>query len=428
MTPLFKKLLGLNWLLFSTMMLLLVAGVLIIYNATYFRVDDPSIQVAWRKHIQWGMVGLAVFFTASLIDYKWIRWGGIPAFLAGVGGLLAVQLFGTVKGGVEVNGKMQGGSKSWIDLPGLGSVQPSQFAIATGIIMLAFILGELHRLHPWLRQHFVRLVIAGLITAVPLVFVLKEGDLGSAMVWLPVFGAMLLAGSIPFRYLIAMGLAAAVVMPWMFFFGLKKYQQDRITVPLRMLQNKPVDYQKEGYASINIVRAIGSAGWEGKGSGGSRMAVDPITGQRKKTMHQLGYIPLNTAHNDYIFPVFAEQQGFRGVLLLIGLFALLIFQSVFIAFCARDQVGRLLVIGVAALLFAHVFENIGMQVQLMPITGIPLPFISSGGTFLVTIMFLLGLVQSTWVHRHVALEEEKEREQKRKRRPLAPPTAPSPAV
>lgn len=427
MTPLFKKLLGLNWILLAVMAVLLVGGALIIYHATHFRSDDASIAVIWRKHIKWGLVGLTVFFAAALIDYQWIRWGAIPAYLAGLGGLAAVQVMGVVKGGVVVAGKVTGGNKSWIDLPGLGSVQPSQFAIAAGIIALAFVLGELHRLHPWFRYHFVRLSVAGLVTAVPLALVLKEGDLGSALVWVPVFGAMLLAGSIPFRYLIAMGLIGALALPWLFFFGLKDYQRDRILVPLKMIQNKPVNYQAEGYASINNVRAIGSAGWEGKGADGSRMPIDPATGQRRKTIHQLGYIPKDTAHNDYIFTVFAEQQGFRGSLLLIGVYALLVFQCIFIAFCSRDQTGRLLVVGVAALLFAHIFENIGMQVQLMPITGIPLPFVSYGGTFLVTVMFLLGLVQSVWVHRHEALEEEREREKNRRpRRPLAPPSAAQP--
>jgi rod shape determining protein RodA len=212
-----------------------------------------------------------------------------------------------------------------------------------------------------------------------------------------------------------------MVAPLAFFFALKPYQQKRITVPLRLLRGETVDYQKEGYAPTNVINAIGSSGWEGKGFGGERMPLDPATGKKKKTMHQLGYIPKDTAHNDYVFAVWAEEQGFRGSLLLISGFALLIFQCVFIAFCARDQVGRLLVVGVAALVFAHVFQNIGMQIQLMPITGIPLPFISYGGTFLVTVMFLMGMVQSVWTHRNVALEEEtsREKEMMAERRALA---------
>ncbi|MGI8603004.1 MAG: FtsW/RodA/SpoVE family cell cycle protein [Verrucomicrobiales bacterium] len=381
---------------------LIGAGIFAIYSATHFRTDDLEIQGMWRRQIQWGVAGLLVFFVAALIDYRWIRWGAIPAFLAGVAGLVLVQSIG-----IEVHS-----NKSWIRIPGVGTVQPSQFAIAAGIIVLSFVFGELHKLHHVFRYHFIRLFIAGIVVVVPLAFVLKEGDLGSAMVWLPVFGAMVLAGSIPFRYLIAGLLCGLIVAPLAFFFVLKPYQQKRVSVSIRLLRGEKVEYQKEGYAPINVVNAIGSAGWEGKGFGGKRMPLDAATGKPKKTVHQLGLIPKDTAHNDYIFAVFAEEQGFRGALLLICGFGLLVFQCVFIAFCARDQMGRLIVVGVAALVFAHVFQNIGMQVHLMPITGIPLPFVSYGGTFLVTLMFLMGLVQSVWTHRNVALQDEAVTKQK----------------
>ena len=107
-----------------------------------------------------------------------------------------------------------------------------------------------------------------------------------------------------------------------------------------------------------------------------------------------------TAHNDYIFAVIAEEQGFRGSLLLITGFSLLLIQCLFIAIYSRDFSGQIIAAGVVALLFAHIFENIGMCVSLMPITGIPLPLISYSGTFVLICMFLLGLVQSIWVHRH----------------------------
>lgn len=397
MTPLFRKFLGLNWILLLTMLGLTVVGIHAVYSATFFRTDVPEIAVSWRKQIQWSAIGLVVFFGAALVDYKWIRWGALPAFLVAVGGLLMVELKGEV-----INNH-----KSWVRVPGLGLVQPSQFAIGTGIILLSFVLGELHRLHRIFRYHFVRLLLAGLVMAIPLGFVLKQGDLGSGLVWFPVLGGMVLVGSIPFRYLIAGSLLGLMVAPILFFFFLKPYQQDRILVPLRIMRGEAVDYQREGYATTNVINAIGSAGWEGKGFAGERMQIDPATGKRRKTMHQLGYIPKPEAHTDYIFPVFAEQHGFRGSLLLLCGFVLMVFQCLFIAVCARDQVGRLLVIGVAALIFAHVFQNVGMQVQLMPITGIPLPFISYGGSFLVTLMLLMGLVQSVWVHRNVALQEEK---------------------
>ena len=117
-------------------------------------------------------------------------------------------------------------------------------------------------------------------------------------------------------------------------------------------------------------------------------------------MHDKGFIPRDTAHNDYIFAVIAEELGFRGSLLLLTAFALLLIQGLFIAFYSRDVSGRLLVCLIVALFFAHVFESIGMCVLIMPITGIPLPLVSYSGTFVVICMFLLGLVQSVWIHRN----------------------------
>ncbi|MGB1130771.1 MAG: FtsW/RodA/SpoVE family cell cycle protein, partial [Haloferula sp.] len=152
----------------------------------------------------------------------------------------------------------------------------------------------------------------------------------------------------------------------------------------------PVDVGGDAYAPYNIAIAVGKAGWSGTGW----MATAD-----QGSMHDRRMIPFLTAHNDFIFPVIAEEQGFRGGLLLITGFTILLVVCLFIATAARDPMGRLLVGGVVALFFAHIFENIGMCIQLMPITGIPLPLISYSGTFAVMCMFLLGLVQSVWIHR-----------------------------
>ncbi len=397
MTPLFRKFLGLNWLLFLTMIGLIIVGVFCIYSAVHFRTDAPGIVDMWSKQIRMALLGLVVFFGAALIDYRWMRWGALPMFMVGLGGLVLVLFIG----------KEVYGTKGWLVLGPL-TFQPSQTAIGAGIVMLGFVLGELHKLHPFFRYHFVRLVVAGVCTGVPLLLVLKQGDLGSALVWVPVSASMFLVGSIPYRYLIAIGLIGLAVLPPAYFFALKPYQQERIKVQWALLKGEELDQkslQGPAYASVNVVRAIGSAGWTGKGFQGKNLADD------QKTMHQLGFIPRQTAHNDFIYAVYAEEQGFRGSLLMVGAFAFLVFQCVFVAFCARDQMGRLIVVGVAALFFAHVFQNIGMQVHLLPITGIPLPFISYGGTFVVMIMALLGMVQSVWIHRNDALQEDSSRQE-----------------
>jgi rod shape determining protein RodA len=136
--------------------------------------------------------------------------------------------------------------------------------------------------------------------------------------------------------------------------------------------------------------AVGKAGWKGVGWNASA---------ENNSIHAKRWIPWTTAHNDYIFAVIAEEHGFRGSLLLISAFTLLLIQCLFIAFYSRDFSGQVIAAGVVALFFAHIFESIGMCVLLMPITGIPMPLISYSGTFVVICMFLLGLVQSVWIHR-----------------------------
>ncbi len=387
MTPLLRKFLGINWILFFTMIGLLILGVFSIYSASEFR-PDPGMSLIWKKQIRMIVAGLIVFFGAALVDYRWMRWGSLPFYLGALALLISVQFVG-----VEIHS-----SKSWLKI-GPIQFQPSQLAIASGIVVVAFVLAELHKHVPIFRYHFLRLVLAGIMAIVPCVIVLKEGDFGSASVWFPVLGAMLLVGSIPFRYLIVIALVGLSVLPIAYNFGLKDYQKERIQVFMDVWAGKEIDTQNEGYAINNILKAVGSAGWEGKGFLGKN-----VEGQ--KTVNRMGFIPKDTAINDFIFTVVAEEQGYRGALFLISLFAFLLVQLVFVAFSARDQLGRLLVAGIAALFFAHIFQNIGMNIGLLPITGIPLPFISYGGTFVIIVMFLLGLTQSVWIHRNTPAPEK----------------------
>ena len=375
MTPLFRKFLGLNWLLFANVLALLIFGVCAIYSACWMR-EQEDLANKWRDQILWILVGFIFFFAASLIDYKWIRLLGLPAYLIATAILIYTTFFG-----VEINS-----TRAWLEI-GPALIQSSQLAIAGGIILLALVLCTLHRIHPILRNPFVRLLVTGVVALVPFGFVLIQGDFGSAIVWIPVVGAMVLIGNIPFRYLIVIILTATMFLPFAFFFGLKDYQKKRITTQIEMLQGKKVNILAEAYSAYNNLLAIGSGGWTGKGF------------KNPETVNNKGFISPDTAINDFIFPVFAEEHGFRGSILVLGGFMLLLLQCIYVAFYSRDMMGRLIVVGVVGLLFAHVYQNVGMNLLLMPITGIPLPFISYGGTFMVVVLFLMGLVQSVWVHR-----------------------------
>ncbi|MEC5127887.1 FtsW/RodA/SpoVE family cell cycle protein [Verrucomicrobiales bacterium BCK34] len=375
MTPLFRKFLGLNWLLFANMLGLLIFGVFAVYSACWMR-EQPELATKWRDQVFWILLGLVVFFIVSLIDYKWIRFLGFPFYLIATGLLIF-----TTFGGVEING-----TRAWLNL-GPILLQPSQLAIAGGVIALALVLCTLHRWHPVFRSPLVRLLVTGVIAAVPFLFVLIQGDFGSAIVWVPVYGVMVLVGNIPIRYLLVIILSVTMFLPFAFFFGLKDYQKKRITTQIEMLQGKKVNILAEAYSAYNNLLAIGSGGWSGKGF------------KNPDTVNNKGFISPDTAINDFIFPVLSEEQGFRGSLLMLGGFMLFLLQCLYVAFYSRDMMGRLLVVGVVALLFAHIYQNVGMNLLIMPITGIPLPFISYGGTFMVVILFLVGIVQSVWIHR-----------------------------
>jgi rod shape determining protein RodA len=318
--------------------------------------EQPELVNKWRDQVYWMLLGLVFFFAAALVDYKWIRYLGVPFYLLATGALVYTTFFGE-----EING-----TRAWLDLKFM-LVQPSQLAIAGGVVVLALTLSTLHKLHPVFRNPFVRLVVTAMIAMIPFGFVLLQGDFGSAIVWVPVVGAMFL--------------------PFAFFFGLKDYQKKRITTQIEMLQGKKVNILGEAYSAYNNLLAIGSGGWSGKGF------------RNADTVNHKGFISPDTAINDFIFPVLAEIWGFRGSILMLGGFLLLLMQCLHVAFYSRDLMGRLLVVGVVGLLFAHIYQNVGMNLLIMPITGIPLPLISYGGTFTVVIFFLFGLVQSVWVHR-----------------------------
>lgn len=383
MTPLFKKFLGMNWPLVLNIALIATFGVYAIYNASALS-EQAALVKKYRDQILWLMIGLPFFFAAALIDYKWIRWACFPLYLLGIGGLVALFFIG-----IEING-----NKAWIQV-GSQTIQPSQFAIMSGILILAVVFGDLPRVAPVFRRPWLRILVAGLVAGVPAVMVIKE-DLGSGLVWGPVFLTMMLVGSIPFRYLITLLLCVASVVPLVYVFALKPYQQARINTTLYMLTNQmdKVNLQNEGWVPRHLQIAVATGGLEGKGPLSSKV-------EDQASIHNT-FFPTNEAINDFIFGVIAEEFGFRGSMFLLSGMALLLLQCVFVAFCARDQLGRLVVVGVVAMFFVHTFQNAGMSLVVLPVIGLPMPFVSYGGTFVVVTLFLMGMVQSVWVHRNVS--------------------------
>ena len=392
MTPLFRKFLGMNWVLILTMYGLLVFGVFSIESAArHIRIGElePELWGPWFADRQklWIVLGSFAYFGAALTDYRWLKWLGIPMYLAGI--VMLVVLLA------------QGTEEHQLSIAGI-NFQPTQLVIAAGIIMIGFSFEALPRLHRAFGHPVVKLCIIALLCGVPFLLVIKNGDMGSAIVWLPVAFVAMLVGGIPFRYLILMAQIGAGIVPVIYFLVLPTVSPRgaaRINNYLENMKHGRIVDTEENYAEYRVTMAVGKAGWDGVGYGSTS----------NQSLHHRKDIPWKTAHNDYIFAVIAEEQGFKGSLLLISGFALLLIQCLFIAFYSRDFSGQLIASGVVALLFAHIFENIGMCVSLMPITGIPLPLISYSGTFVLICMFLLGMVQSIWVHRYSGGQEPLER-------------------
>lgn len=384
MTPLLKKILGMNWMVTAVMYGLLIFGVFSIASAAR-HFDEGGEYFANRQKI-WIILGSVVYFGAALLDYKWIRWLGIPGYIVGV----ALTLY-TIVSGSEVH-QISLGSISF---------QPAQFMIGAGILLIGSILNDLPKISPWLGLPIFRVLTIGVLSGIPFILVIMVGDMGSALVWLPVAGAAMLVGGVPFRYLIVMVFLGVGSLPILYRFVLPEVSErgtSRVELYLDLLNGREVDITDEGYASHYVSMAVGKAGWQGIGYKAT---------SAKGSLHDKKFVPWRTAHNDFIFAVIAEEQGFRGSALLVTAFCLLMIQCLFIAYYSRDLAGRVIACCIVALLFAHVFENIGMCVNLLPITGIPLPLISYSGTFAVICMALLGIVQSIWIHRNAENSEEK---------------------
>ena len=352
---------------------LLGAGLTFIYSASW-RGEETGIVGAWfSKQIWWAALGAGVALTLAATDYKfWIRHAGW-LYLASL--VLLALVF------VPGIGRKVYGAYRWLVILGV-PVQPSEFAKVTTVLLLARVLAS-----PVLqRRSFGTVLLALGLMALPFGLILEEPDLGTAMVLVPTTVCMLFAAGCALRYLIGLGLlgaggVAAALSPLAKLF-LDDYQHERIATFL----DPSRDPLGSGWNALQSAIAVGSGGFSGKGF---------LNG----TQNVLGFLPRTVSPTDFIFPVIAEEKGFIGASLLLLAFAVLLTCYIRTAGTAKDPAGSLLATGIAGLLFCHVFVNIGMTIGLLPITGLPLPFVSSGGSFMVSTLAGFGLVQSVHVRR-----------------------------
>ena len=295
-----------------------------------------------------------------------------------------------VRGGlVLVAGVKVYGARRWLGLGSYG-IQPAEIAKLTTLLAVSYYLFH-HTLQS--RRQWQTVWVTVVLMAVPFVLIMLEPDLGSALVLIPIcFGLMFVAG-VRVKHLAlaaALGIVlAGVGLPIMWKLkedrtGRRSYQKDRLTV----FFHRDYDLTGAGWNLNQSLIAVGSGGMTGKG-------------YLQGTQNLLGYLPRSVTPNDFLFSVIAEEVGFIGSVVIILLYAVLLFSGLRIAANARDRLGMLLATGVVVMLFFHIFINVGMTIGLMPVTGLPLPLLSYGGSFVLASMTALGLLQNVWIHRRI---------------------------
>ncbi|HJP89671.1 MAG TPA: rod shape-determining protein RodA [Candidatus Limnocylindrales bacterium] len=341
--------------------LLLCFGLAMAYSNTAATgdgiLDGGSI---FLRALMWTSIAVAVFVTASVFDYHWLKTFAWPLYLVQLG-LLVVTL--AIGGGV-------GGTSRWVSIFGL-QFQFSELAKVLMIVVLANYLGS----RAGKLGSLWAMVGAGVLAGPPFILVLLQPDLGTALVFGAILVATLFMSGASLRWL-GIGFAAAMAaLPFVWTYVLADYQKARLTSFLNPL----ADIQGAGYQLYQAQIAIGAGGWFG-------------LGLTNGTQNAQGLLPVQDT--DFVFAILAEELGFVGALVVLGLFVALLWRILVAGWRSKDPFGTIFACGVGAMLLFQLFVNVGMVIGIMPITGIPLPFISHGGASLISIALALGLLQS----------------------------------
>lgn len=367
MSPMDRRMLyHINWPLLGLVALLFAVGVVNLYSASGFRIETGQAMGAfYKKQLIWGLMGLGGMVAFLFLDYRHLKTLAWPLFVVSVLLLLCVPLFG----------KTIYGAKRWLDL-GFFNLQPSEVAKISMLLIGAKLLSRGSRPMGWgelLLVLLVGLVPAGLIVIQP--------DLGSGLSVLLLLGGMILYRGLRKNVLRPLLLLGPLLLPLSWFF-LHDYQKRRILTFL----DPSTDPLGSGYHINQSQIAIGSGQIWGKGY---------LAG----TQSQLRFLP--EKHTDFAIAVFGEEWGFIGAIILLSLFSLFLYQIFVTASVAKDRFGSYLAAGVFFYFFWQILINMGMVLGLMPVVGIPLPFISYGGSAMVVNLCLIGVVVNVSMRRFV---------------------------
>lgn len=351
-----------DWVLLLIALAICTLGVVEIYSATH----NSQLAGMHMRQFWWVVIGLGCMVVVTRIDYHTILDQAPVLYIVGLAGLAAVLAFGQVRFG----------HKSWLMFGGQ-NLQVSELVKLIIIVVLARFYSEVRTD----RLNLLDLGKAGVLTGIPVVLILLQPDFGTAAMFLPIAAVGAFLSGIQWKHAVAFALIAALLLPVGWYF-LKPYQKERINTFLHPEEN----LRGAGYQTQQAKIAVGSGGFWGKGIG-------------KGTQNQGGFIPVRWS--DFILAALAEETGFIGVLVTLMLYMFLLLRLVQNAQWAKDRSGMHIVMGVAAVLGVHVFVNVGMMIGYVPVTGVPLPLMSYGGSSTLFVFLALGLVMNVRMRRFV---------------------------
>ncbi|MBX3188211.1 MAG: rod shape-determining protein RodA [Labilithrix sp.] len=353
-----------DWTLFLTAAVLAVVGVINLYSAT--SVSKAGLSEIYIQQVYWLVLGGILGAVVTVIDYR--HYERLGYVLYGVGIVLLLLVF--------ILGKDIRGSSRWIQIGSFG-FQPSEFMKLFTIIALAKYLHD----DPKTEARSVKdLLIPAGLAAIPMLLILKQPDLGTALILGLIFVTICLLTKIRWQSLIAIAVTAGIAAPLLWAYVLKDYQKQRILV----FMNPEANILGSGWHAHHARIAIGAGGISGQGF-------------MRGTQNQFLFLP--DQHSDFPFAVFAEDWGFLGCLVLVSLYGFLVLWSIRIAATAKDRFGAVLAIGVGSLIFWHAFFNLGMVIGILPVVGVTLPLFSAGGSSVLTVMIGIGLLMNVSMRR-----------------------------
>ncbi|HMK75209.1 MAG TPA: rod shape-determining protein RodA [Thermodesulfobacteriota bacterium] len=354
-----------DWTLLGMVLLIASIGILNLYSAAV-KIETVGAPL-YLKQIFWLFIGLAAMVTIAFVEYRFYSDFAYIVYTVALVLLLIVLAYGMITSGAQ----------RWVKIGPL-SFQPSEFVKISFILALAKFF---HRPADREGYSLKQLPLPFLLLLLPMALILKQPDLGTAIILLLVFFSVLIFVKIRWSSLLAIGMTEAAAVPVLWNF-LKGYQKKRIIT----FFNPDLDPLGAGYHLMQSKIAVGSGGILGKGF-------------MKGTQSKLGFLP--EQQTDFIFSALGEEWGLIGSLFVIGLYVALILWGLRIAVQAKDRFSAILAFGVVAMLFWHVFINIGMVLGMMPVVGIPLPLLSYGGSFIVSTLIGVGLLLNVSMRRYL---------------------------